>query len=187
MTSIKFFQFKEKNLTFRKISLTIAHERIKHMEDVMTTIGNSGPFDFGVDPFATFSADMDKKFKKTFMDDFNSSKKNTNSGVDAGAENDKSTDTKAAKTIVKNSFGLATGHLKGVAIGTGVPAIGALVALIALAILFPPAALGFIIGVSTAATALLALGITAIVYGARTAQLNQIAKKTMNVLSDTLN
>lgn len=80
--------------------------------------------------------------------------------------------------IFKNTM---TGPLKGVAIGTGVPAIIALVALVVLAILFPPASLVFMIGVSVSAAALLAFGITSVVYGARAAQLDNALNLGINL------
>ncbi len=63
-------------------------------------------------------------------------------------------------------------HNRGVAIGTGVGAIAAIIALVALAIFFPPLGLGFFIATGIAGSAILALTITSIVHAAKAAKAN---------------
>lgn len=62
-------------------------------------------------------------------------------------------------------------YRRNVALGTGITALIALISIIVLSILFPPAAIAFSVGVSLSVIALLALATTSVAFGVKTAKL----------------
>lgn len=66
---------------------------------------------------------------------------------------------------------------RNIAIGTGIPAIAALISLVVFAILFPPGGLAFALGVGISGLALLGLGIPAIIHTAWVIEAEQTVKK----------